>query len=954
MPSAHNARAAASGGAWDAAYPSGVSRAVPIPSGTVTLLFTDVEGSTKLWEAEPEAMAEALRRHDEILRRAIEHTGGYVFKTVGDAFCAAFSTPAAALQAVLAAQEALMAESWPTTRPIRVRMGVHTGACEERDEDYFGPVVNRTARLQAVAHGGQVLVSGATAELLSDGLGDGVALRDLGSHRLKDLGRPEQVYQLEASFLQASFPPLRSLDNPELSNNLPAVLSVFVGRVRELEEVGAVVGSSRLVTLTGAGGSGKTRLALQVAAELLDGSPDGVWLVELAPITEDEQVAAAVSAVLGLHDQGGRPLLEAVIEVLSEQNALLILDNCEHVIDATAKFADLVTRHCPNVRILATSREPLGIDGERIYRVPSLSLPPKDAETLEDLEGSDAVRLFVERAQMQDGGFSLDESDAALVASICRRLDGIPLALELAVARLSSMSLVHLSDRLDQRFRLLTGGSRSALARQQTLQATVDWSFGLLNGAEQAVLRRLSVFVGGFELEAAEAICTTHDADVFDVADLLGSLVDKSLVLADRMAGSLRYRLLETIRQFAANELLREGGEAEVVQARDRHADYYLCLAEVASAELTGRRQAAWLRRMDLEWDNLRAAFVELSAAPVRTDDVLRLGVALERFLLSRGHSDAVSYLRAAVEQAEPASTLLASGLVTTSLLVRFLLGQENVVEASAAKELAGRALTMARALGDARLEARALTLLSDASYFEHDPVTAGALGEQAVEIARRLGDIQLLGEALRTLAVLAPSNEECRRYRLEALECFRQTGDSLLASAELYSLSGLAVADGLIEQSRALIEEAIARAEDLGAELFLYFYRSDLGIHLVVGEDFVRAESMLRHCLLLARRIGLSQDLSSVLFGSACCATWRGDHHKAAQLHGAADVAIASGLTDGTIRWTAIEEQMRGQDQARLRHEMGAEDFELDHRLGQALSRQQAVDLALGRIPPV
>ena len=507
---------------------------VQIPSGTVTLLFTDIEGSTRLWEAEPEAMTRGLRRHDEILRSSIELAGGYVFKTVGDAFCAAFSTAEAALDAVLSAQRALVGQDWPTTQPILVRMGLHTGACEERDNDYFGPAVNRVARLESAAHGGQVLLSGATAELLSQSLPDGVTLRDLGPHRLKDLGRPEQVFQLEADFLPSAFPPLASLDNPDLPNNLPGQLSAFIGRERELAAVRTLAASARLVTLTGSGGSGKTRLALEAAVELLDVALDGVWFVDLAVVTDGEQVPGAVAAALELPDHSGPAVLGSILEVLTGQDAVILLDNCEHVIDDAARFCEQVIRYCPRVRFLATSREPLGIEGERVYPVPPMSLPPRDAISAADLAGSDSVTLFVERARSHEPGFVLDDAAAPLVATICRRLDGIPLALELAAARLSSMSLWHLSERLDQRFRLLTGGSRNALPRQQTLQATVDWSFDLLSVAERETMRRLSVFAGGFELEAAEAICAAGVIDAIDVMDLLGSLVDKSLVVAER------------------------------------------------------------------------------------------------------------------------------------------------------------------------------------------------------------------------------------------------------------------------------------------------------------------------------------------------------------------------------------------------------------------------------------
>ena len=933
-----------------------MNRAAAIPSGTVTLLFTDVEGSTRLWEAEPEPMAQALRRHDEMLRRAIGQAGGFVFKTVGDAFCATFATPQAALEAVLAAQRALAAEQWPTRRPIRVRMSLHTGVCEERDNDYFGPVVNRTARLEAVAHGGQVLVSGTTAGLLSETLPDGVTLRDLGLHRLKDLGRPERVFQLGAEFLQAGFPPLESLDNPELPNNLPAQLTAFVGRESEAKDVRSLVASSRLVTLTGAGGCGKTRLALQAAAELLGEAGDGVWFVELASLTEGEQIPVAVAAVLGLADHGGQQVsLDSVTDALRDQDTLILLDNCEHVIDAAAKFCGQVVRDCPRLRVLATSREPLGIEGERVYRVPSLSLPPGEVDTADDVAASDAVRLFVDRARAHDPGFVLDDPAAPLVASVCRRLDGIPLALELAAARLSSMSLQQISERLDQRFRLLTGGSRNAMPRQQTLQAAVDWSFGLLTQPERETARRLSVFAGGFDLAAAEAVCAAGSIDAFDVLDLVGSLVDKSLVVADRTPGSVRYRLLETIRQYCAQELLRAGGEAEVLQARDRHADFYLRLAEAAAPALTGRGQGNWLRRLDLEWDNLRAAFIHL-AAEGRTDDVLRLGVSLQRFALSRGHIEVITWLRHAVDRAghaEPGpGVLLASALVAIGWLTGLLLRMDAGAHAVAGQG-AERALAMARDLGDRRLQARALLVLGAVAWFHRDEGRLRRLGEEGVAIAREIADVHLRGELLACLAIDDFEGQDSRRIRLEALDCFRQTGDELFAASELHQLYGLDVYAGRLEDARARLTEAIATAEELGADVYLFYMRTDFGILLLIEGQHEEAVPVFRRCLLAARRFGQHLDISELLFGAACCIAWQGEHVKAARLHGAADADMSTALGVGAITWSGPEQQLREQEQSRLRRLMGDGAFDAAYRSGAGLSRSQAMELALGRAAP-
>jgi len=916
-----------------------------IPSGTVTLLFSDIEGSTRLWEAEPEPMGVALRRHDAILRTAIEDAAGYVFKTVGDAFCAAFETAQLAAEAAVAAQRTLSAEPWPTSRPIRVRMGLHTGACEERDGDYFGPVVNRTARLEAVAHGGQVLASGVTAELLSDALPDGVSLRDLGLHRLKDLGRPEQVFQLEASFLPSGFPPLPSLDNPELPNNLPSVLSPFIGRERELADVRDLVGSARLVTLTGAGGSGKTRLALQAAAEQIGAARDGVWFADLAPLTEEDQVARAVAAVLGLPDAGDQTA--GVIRALAGQEALLLLDNCEHLIGAAAKFCDQVIQHCPKVRFLATSREPLGIDGERVYRVPSLSLPGRDAESADDLAGSDAVRLFVARARVHDPRFALDDATAPLVATICRRLDGIPLALELAAARLSSMSLQHVSERLDQRFRLLTGGSRNAMPRQQTLQATVDWSFGLLSSAERDTLTRLSVFVGGFELEAAEAICAGADLDALDVMDLVGSLVDKSLVVADRGSESVRYRLLETIRQYSAQELVRAAGEAEAMRVRDCHAEYYLKLAVAAAPALTGPQQGRYLRQLDREWDNVRGALAHLRADE-RSDDVLRLGVAVSRFVLSRGHTEVISYLGGALSAATADTDLRARAHQVVSQLTLHLL-HKDPAELPGAKAHAEQALALARATGNAAVEARALSCLFVAAFVAGDREQAQRLSAESVAVARRTKDAQLVGELLNFASVDA-FGDEARRAHEEALANFRASGDVLFVASELHSLSGIDLVDGHTAAACAQLEQAISLVEPLGDEVFLYGFRSDLSLMLLIQEEYERAGPLVRQCLLLAHRTGVLLDVSQVIFGCACMAAWQGQHEVAARLFGAADIDLRAATADASIRWTEPEQALAEREHARLRGLMGDGAFEAAFGAGAELSRVAAVELALSR----
>ena len=485
------------------------------PSGTVTFLFSDIEGSTALWEQSADSMRPALARHDSLLRQAIEAGGGYVFKTLGDAFCAAFATAPEALAAALSAQIALAGEGWELPTPLLVRMALHTGSAEERDADYFGPPLNRVARLMAAGHGGQVLLSEVTQALVRDALPRDVTLGDLDLHRLKDLGRPERVFQLEHPALPADFPPLRSLDNPALPNNLPQQVTSFIGREKQLAEVKALLDRTRLLTLTGSGGSGKTRLSVQAAADVLDQYEGGVWLVELAALADAALVPQSVADVLGVKEQAGGTARQGLLDWLRPKRLLLILDNCEHLVTACAVLAAEILRLCPRVRLLASSREPLGVVGEQVYRVPSLSLPdPKQPQTVESLSQFEAVRLFIERAQAVQYSFSVTDANAPAVAQICWRLDGIPLALELAAARVRALPVEEINTRLDHRFRLLTGGSRTALPRQQTLRALIDWSYDLLNEEEQTLLARLSVFAGGWTLEAAGGVCADPPAAV--------------------------------------------------------------------------------------------------------------------------------------------------------------------------------------------------------------------------------------------------------------------------------------------------------------------------------------------------------------------------------------------------------------------------------------------------------
>lgn len=578
-----------------------------IPTGTVTFLFTDIEGSTKLAQDFPIAMPAMLARHHAILHQTAGSHNGYVFQIRGDAFCVAFHSAPDAVKAALDAQRALVCEPW-STAPIKVRMGIHTGAAqagaiEELAGEYVGYLtLTRVQRVMSLAHGGQILLSNATAELLWGELPDQVSLRDMGEHRLKGLINLDHLWQPLAPDLPSDFPPLQSINT--IPNNLPVQLTNFFGREKEIAEVKQTLEKHRLVTLTGSGGAGKSRLSLQVAAVLLDQFPSGIWFVELAPLTEPDLIPQTILTAIGIQTQQGLTAQEVLIDFLREKDCLLILDNCEHLLEASARLVDTLLKTAPSLKILASSREALGVNGEQAWRVPSLSVPDmKHLPPLEQLLQYESIRLFIDRAYLVQPHFVITKENAPAVAKICQRLDGIPLALELAAARLRALSVDQIAVRLDDRFRLLTGGSRTALPRQQTLRAMIDWSYNLLSEQEKMLLRRLAVFAGGWTLEAAEAICSSNGIEPEDILDLLDHLVDKSLII--NVNDEIRYRRLETIRQYA-REKLSESDEGATY--RNRHLAYFLRWVEEIEPGLRGPQQVELLDRLENDIDNLRAA----------------------------------------------------------------------------------------------------------------------------------------------------------------------------------------------------------------------------------------------------------------------------------------------------------------------------------------------------------
>lgn len=575
-------------------------------SRTLTFLFSDLEGSSRLWEKFPDAMRVAVARHDAMLREAIESQRGQIVKTTGDGVHAVFTTAQDAVAASVIAQRALQNEKWDERITLRVRMGMHTGTSEEREGDFYGSVVNRAARLMGVGSGGQVLLSKTTFELARDQTPREISFRDLGEHRLRDLSRPEHIYQLIAPGLALDFVPLKTLEAHP--NNLPVQLTNFIGREKEIAHVKEILAHGRLVTLTGVGGSGKTRLALQVAADLLESFPDGIWLIELAALSDPTLVPQTIASVLHVREEQNRTLVQTLSDHLQIKQSLIVLDNCEHLVDACAKLADTLLHACPQLKILATSREPLGIGGEKTVRVPSLSLPDiKNLPAPETFGAYEAIHLFIDRASAIQSNFQVTTANASAIAQICYRLDGIPLAIELAAARVKVLKVEELAARLDDRYRLLAGGNRAAMPRQQTLRALMDWSHDLLLEKERVLLRRLAVFAGGWTLEAAEEICHGELIAEKEILDLLIGLVDKSLVNLDDQGVDTRYQMLETVRQYALYKLIESG---ETAGLRERHLDYFVAYAEKMEPKLKskGAEQAAGMKALKVEHENLRAA----------------------------------------------------------------------------------------------------------------------------------------------------------------------------------------------------------------------------------------------------------------------------------------------------------------------------------------------------------
>jgi len=700
-----------------------------LPTGTVTLLLADVEGSTRLWESQPKEMKAAIARLNSVVSEVIATHDGVrpVEQGEGDSFVAAFARASDAVAAALEMQRAPLA-------PIRLRIGVHTGEIQLRDEgNYAGPTINRTARLRDLGHGGQTLLSGAAEALVLDGLPSGAWLTDLGAHALRDLPRPERVIQLSHPDLVNDFPPLR-VSKAVISQRLPVQLTSFVGRQAELSQVHELLTQNRLLTLTGAGGAGKTRLAIQTAGQLsseFGQFPQGIWYVDLAPITDPELVPLTVARVFGLPDQPGRSTMDTLIRFVADRQMLVVLDNCEHLLDASAALVDALLAAAAGLTLLATSREPIGVAGEVSWRVPSLSLT------------DEAIELFADRARRARPAFTVTDDNAAVVAEICARLDGLPLAIELAAARVRALSLAEILDSLHDRFRLLTGGARTAVRRQQTLRASVDWSHALLTEPERVLFRRLAAFLGGFDFDAAQTVASGGEVERFQVLDLLTLLVDKSLVVADDTGGRTRYRLLETVRQYAL-EKLSESGEADAVRAR--HRDHYTAMAAVLDAP-AGRDYEQRLEQANIEIDNLRAAF-GWSRENSDIEPALALASSLQPLWVARGRiQEGRTWFDTTLADLDAHHPAVTAAVRARALADKAVL--DTYVGAADGLDQAEQAVAIARDVDDPALLARALTAYGCTASLSYHTEVARRCFAEAIGLARAVDDQWRLSQIL-------------------------------------------------------------------------------------------------------------------------------------------------------------------------------------------------------------
>jgi predicted ATPase/class 3 adenylate cyclase len=853
-----------------------------------TFLFTDIEGSTRRWESHPDEMRAALARHDALVRAAVARTGGRVFKAIGDAFCAAYPSPVKALDGALAIQRALGAEAWGAPGPLRVRAAIHMGEAEERDDDYFGPALNRVARLLSAGHGGQTLLSRATADAVADALPTGVSLRDLGERRLKDLARPERIFQAAAADLPADFPPLRTLDSRP--NNLPAQATTLVGREAELAKVRELLRRDgvRLLTLSGPGGTGKTRLALQAVAEMADEFTHGVWFAALAPIRDPGLVLSAIAAALGVKEAAGVSPAETLKDYLRERRLLLVLDNFEQVVDAGPAVAELLAA-APGLKLLVTSRGLLRVYGEHDFPVPPLTLPCRGPSSRQCRE-SEAVRLFAERARAIKPAFAVTDENAAALAALIVQLDGLPLAIELAAAQIRLFTPEAMLAELcvacggGGSLDLLAGGARNLPERQRTLRGAISWSYDLLDEGERAAFRRLGVFSGGWDRGGAAVVLDEKRS-----LPALQSLLDKSLLRVSEEGGEPRFEMLETLREFAL-ERLDEHGEGD--DARALHSKHFLSLAETCTSRLEGPDQQRWSERLSREFDNFRAALAR-ALARRDADSALSFAANLGPLWNQRGrYSEGRTQLEAALKLGDGApSEARARGILALGQMHN---GLGDLPQARLQLETA---LELFRSLGDRHGAFDALTTLAWVLMYLGDLDGAEKLTAELLDESQRLGEPRRRALALKHAAYVAQERGQPERSAAlleEALVLMRRAQDKLGVAILLNVLGENVRSAGGFSRALGLYQDSLALSRELGDA----FWRAAAGMNAAVClmrlDRAAEALPLMMESLATAHAIGSKRNVPPALIGFSAMAVLGGKLEAAAVLLGAAEKLIA------------------------------------------------------------
>lgn len=854
-----------------------------LPTGTLTFLFTDIENSTVFWEQDQDSMRAAMQRHDALIESAVSENMGVIVRPrgEGDSRFAVFPRASDAIGAAIAIQRQFSNEPWPPTSPLQVRIGLHTGEADLRNGDYYGPAVNRCARIRSSAHGGQTLLSMTTSNLVQDYLPAGVSLRDLGEYRLYNLQRPEHIYQLVIPGLRADFPPLKE-GTESVRTNLPLMLNSFIGRGNEIAEVRSLLATTRLLTITGMGGTGKTRLALQVGEELKDSFADGVWWVDLAPITNPELAVKAVANVFDIREDEGRPLLQTLVDVMRPKELLLILDNCEHLLKEAARIAAALTGNALRLHILATSREPLGLLGETVWSIPPLSFPNGKQQTgLDDYLQYDAIKLFVDRASASKSNFNLTDRNAPAVVRISKKLEGNPLAIELASARVKVLSVEDIANRLDNRLSLLAGNKSASHPRQQTLEALIDWSHNLLSKQEQILMRRLGIFKGGWTLEAAEAICAGEEIESWEILDLLASLIDKSLVVPELHEAHQRYRFLEMIRQYALDRL-SESGELE--QISEKHTAYFLSIAEESYGELWGPKQGYWLSLLQTEHDNFRSALEWTKKDPGRAEMMLRMAGSLWRFWEIHGHiGEGRAWLELALERNPSAPAhMRANGLRGAGFLAR----QHG--DYAQARVFHEQSLALFREIDDELGIARELNVLGEILWMKGNPHAAIDMNSQSLAIHREIGNMEGVAASLEQLGVLARDHgdyQHARELLEESLQKYRALGNGLFIASSLNNLGLVAYLLCEYKQANSLFEEAVSIYHQLNDRWGISETLINLGNVAKDQGYFQKASSLYDECLKLKQDLGDKHGIARVISGQAEIAFYQGSYPTAVEL---------------------------------------------------------------------